>query len=285
MWCTACRDRSGGRARRRRRARVGQAPSAGRRGRGRCACGWRAASRRSSGCRRRARRRRRRALPSSAGRRGRRPRAGSGLDAEVALDEIGPAARLRIGLGRAPRLAAPLRADDPVRAHQPLHVAARHLLAGAPQRVPHPPVAVGVVVGRVQLAGSARAAARPRPLVPSGDRSPLVVGGHRHAQGPADRLDPEAAAVLVDVAAHFGRSGSSSLAKNTTPTSGSRSRGAARSSPCAAAGSPRAPRSSADPASPLSASAWRTRLRSASGVHPEISRDVRDRTADSRAPA
>ena len=43
----------------------------------------------------------------------------------------------------------------------------------------------------------------------------LVVGGRRHAQGPADRLDPEAAAMLVDVAAHFGRSGSSSLAKNT----------------------------------------------------------------------
>ena len=31
----------------------------------------------------------------------------------------------------------------------------------------------------------------------------------------ADRLNPEAATVLVDVAAHFGRSGSSSLAKNT----------------------------------------------------------------------
>src|SRR5436305_14383019 len=43
----------------------------------------------------------------------------------------------------------------------------------------------------------------------------LVIGGRRHAQDPADRLDPEAAAVLVDVAAHFGRSGSSSLAKNT----------------------------------------------------------------------
>jgi hypothetical protein len=43
----------------------------------------------------------------------------------------------------------------------------------------------------------------------------LVVRGHRHAQGSADRLNPEAATVLVDVAAHFGRSGSSSLAKNT----------------------------------------------------------------------
>ena len=45
--------------------------------------------------------------------------------------------------------------------------------------------------------------------------SPLAVRGHRHAQGFADRLDPEAATMLVDVAAHFGRSGSSSLAKNT----------------------------------------------------------------------
>jgi hypothetical protein len=45
--------------------------------------------------------------------------------------------------------------------------------------------------------------------------SPLVIRGHRHAQGLADRLDPEAATMLVDVAAHLGWSGSSSLAKNT----------------------------------------------------------------------
>jgi hypothetical protein len=35
----------------------------------------------------------------------------------------------------------------------------------------------------------------------------LVVGGRRHAQGAADRLDPEAATVLLHVAAHFVRSG------------------------------------------------------------------------------
>ena len=45
--------------------------------------------------------------------------------------------------------------------------------------------------------------------------APLVVRGHRHAQRRADRLDPEAAAILVDITAHLGRSGSSSLAKNT----------------------------------------------------------------------
>src|SRR3954447_15924311 len=33
--------------------------------------------------------------------------------AEVSLDEVGPASGLQIGHGRAPRLAAPLRADDP----------------------------------------------------------------------------------------------------------------------------------------------------------------------------
>jgi len=43
----------------------------------------------------------------------------------------------------------------------------------------------------------------------------LVIRRRRHAQGQADRLDPEATAMLIDVAAHFGRSGSSSLAKNT----------------------------------------------------------------------
>src|SRR5207237_493726 len=93
--------------------------------------------------------------------------------------------------------------------------AARHPLAGTPQRLPHPPVAVGVVVGRMQLADSGE-----QPLVLDRSRrplstTPLVVRGHRHAQRLTDRLDPEAATVLVDVAAHFGRSGSSSLAKNT----------------------------------------------------------------------
>jgi hypothetical protein len=43
----------------------------------------------------------------------------------------------------------------------------------------------------------------------------LVVRGRRHAQGPADRLDPEAAALLIDEHAHPGRCGSSSPAKNT----------------------------------------------------------------------
>ena len=56
----------------------------------------------------------------------------------------------------------------------------------------------------------------------------LEVAGRRYAQGPADRLDPEKATVFVDVAAHFGRPGSSSRAKNsgawfhTLPSAGPR---------------------------------------------------------------
>ena len=98
--------------------------------------------------------------------------------------------------------------------HQPLHPATWGLLAGAAKRLPHPPVAVGVVVVVVQLADPCE---QPFVLDRRTDRRPpaLVVRGHRHAQGLADRLDPEAAAVLVDVAAHFGRSGSSSFTKNT----------------------------------------------------------------------
>jgi hypothetical protein len=126
------------------------------------------------------------------------PQAVGRLDGEVALDEVGPAQRVRIGPSGAPRPPAPLGADDLVRAHQPLHPAARDLLAGAPQRLPHAPVAVGAVVGRVQLADAPE-----QPLVlhrprgaPSGGA--LVVGGRRHAQDPADRLDAEAAAMLVD---------------------------------------------------------------------------------------
>src|SRR5215831_3310908 len=72
------------------------------------------------------------------------------LSTEVALDEIGPAGSLRIRFRRPPRLAAPLRTLDSVRFHQPLHLAAWRPLAGATKREPHPPVAVGVVVGRVQ---------------------------------------------------------------------------------------------------------------------------------------
>src|SRR3954454_14492007 len=69
----------------------------------------------------------------------------------------------------------------------------------------------------------------------------LVIGGRRHAQNATDRLDPQAGTVLVDVAGHFGRSGSSSRRKTGSRTSSSHSRAATRSSPCAAAGSPRAP--------------------------------------------
>jgi hypothetical protein len=43
----------------------------------------------------------------------------------------------------------------------------------------------------------------------------VVVGGRRHAQNPADRLDAEAIAMLVDERVHFGRSASSSFAKYT----------------------------------------------------------------------
>src|SRR5436190_1562019 len=43
----------------------------------------------------------------------------------------------------------------------------------------------------------------------------VVVGGRRHAQHVADRLDAEATTVGIDVRAHFVRLSSSSLAKNT----------------------------------------------------------------------
>src|SRR5581483_5243618 len=134
---------------------------------------------------------------------------------EVALHQVGPPDRLRVSDSRAPWLPAPLRAPDAVAAHQPLHPAAADLLARAPQRPPHPPGAVGEVVARVDLPDQLE-----QPLVL--DRTSralaaaaLVVGGRRHVQGLADRLDPEAPALSVDERAHLGRSRSSSLAKNT----------------------------------------------------------------------
>src|SRR5207248_2710406 len=90
---------------------------------------------------------------------------------------------------------------DPVAAPQPLHSATRHLLAGTAQRLPDPPVAVGVVVDRMQLPDPCE-----QPLILEGSlgsaaAAALVVRGHRHAQGLADRLDPEAARVAaVEVA-------------------------------------------------------------------------------------
>ncbi len=99
--------------------------------------------------------------------------------------------------------------------HQALDPATRRSLTGAHQRLPGAPVAVGLVVFLVR-----RSDPRQQPLVldlPGRALAggALVVGGRRHVQGLADGLDAEAATMLVDVAAHFGRSGSSSLAKNT----------------------------------------------------------------------
>jgi hypothetical protein len=83
---------------------------------------------------------------------------------------------------RPPRLPASLGADDPVRAHEALHAAPWHGLAGPQQGLPHPPIAVGAVVGRVQFAGASE-----QPLVGDGPRAALAaraprLGGRRHAQ-------------------------------------------------------------------------------------------------------
>jgi hypothetical protein len=80
-----------------------------------------------------------------------------------------------------PRLAAALCALDAVLAHQSRDAVTADLLAGSKQRLPHPPGAVGEVVGLVQLFdlgeqalildGTSRAPAR----------GALVIGGRRHA--------------------------------------------------------------------------------------------------------
>ena len=124
---------------------------------------------------------------------------------EVALDEVRSWLGARIGLGGAPWAPAPLGALYPVLVHQPLHLAARDLLAAAVELLPHPPVPVGLVALSVDLADQ-----REQPLVAERARraraiATLVVGGRRHVQGPADGLDPEALAMRVDERAHLGR--------------------------------------------------------------------------------
>jgi hypothetical protein len=80
--------------------------------------------------------------------------------AEVAIDQIRATVGQRVWPGRAPRLAAALGALDAIVLHQPLDLAARRLLAGPQQRQPGAPIAVGLVVGLVDLAD-----ARKQPLV------------------------------------------------------------------------------------------------------------------------
>ena len=66
------------------------------------------------------------------------------LGAEVAPDEISRPGRIWVRDRGAPRLAAALGALDPRVAHQALDLAARDVLAGAAQCLPHPAVAVGL---------------------------------------------------------------------------------------------------------------------------------------------
>ncbi len=174
---------------------------------------------------------------------------------ELALDEISRPRRRPVRGRRTPRLAAPFGALNAVCAHQPLDLAAPDLLAGAPERLPHPPRPVGEVVALMDLPDQLE---QPLVLDPTGRQltgRSVVVGGRRHAQGLADRLDPEAAALLVDEGAHLGRCGSSSPAKNTARGLQDLVRPAQLEPPHAAAsGSPHAPPCStdqaADPRSP-----------------------------------
>ena len=70
---------------------------------------------------------------------------------EVAVDQIRSPVRLGVWFGGPPRLAAPLGAGDPRRAHQPSHPVAPGILALALERPPYPPVPIGLIVGPVQL--------------------------------------------------------------------------------------------------------------------------------------
>lgn len=86
-------------------------------------------------------------------------------------------------------LAAALGALDAVRAHQALDRAARDRFAGPSERDPHASGPIGVVVGGMQLADAAEQALILKLSPGSLTGVALVVGGRRHAQGPADRLD------------------------------------------------------------------------------------------------
>src|SRR5204863_9009052 len=158
---------------------------------------------------------------------------------------------------------------DAVCAHQPLDPAAADLLARPLQRLPHPPRPVGEVVGRVDLADQLEQSLVLKPAGRPLASGALVIGGRRHAQGPADRLDPEALALLVDEHAHLGRCGSSSPAKNTdAPFRISFARRGSDTSRRSSRISSRSALVGRSGRRPSFASTWRTYLRSVSDGNP-----------------
>jgi hypothetical protein len=141
--------------------------------------------------------------------------------------------------------------------------------AGAQQRLPGAAVAIGLVVLLVDATDHAE-----QPFVLDDATSPLagralVVSGRRHAQDPADRLDAKAAAMPIDIAAHFVRSASSSFAKNTLADFKiSLARRSSKFSLHSRRSSARSPLLGRSGRAPLSASARRTLLRNVSGCMP-----------------
>jgi hypothetical protein len=99
--------------------------------------------------------------------------------------------------------------------HEPFDPITAHRHALALERQPGASVTVTAVVGLVDALDLAEQSFVLDCSPGAGTGSALVVGGRRHAQGPADRLDAETTAVLLDKRGHFGRSASSSVAKNT----------------------------------------------------------------------
>ena len=97
----------------------------------------------------------------------------------------------------------------------PVSLIAAGGLARAREGGVHAPVPVTLVVGAMHVPDPGGQPLVLDPACGSLAGRSLVIRGRRHAQGPADRLDPETVAMLIDIRAHFGRSGSSSFAKNT----------------------------------------------------------------------
>ena len=137
------------------------------------------------------------------------------LSGEHAVHEIWPTLDAGVGCGGPPRLPAPFRALKAFLAHQPRNLITTGVHAVALQRLVHPPIPIGPIVGLMHAADPPD-----QPLVALNacgalPGRPLVVRGRRDAQRPACRLDPVAIAHLIDERAHDGRFGSSSCAKNT----------------------------------------------------------------------
>src|SRR6266508_4318269 len=201
---------------------------------------------------------------------------------EVALQEVASPLERRLVRDRRPALLAAADALEALLAHQPgdavatdLDVMALRLLPGLADAVDRAvALAGGEDLGHERALFERAAGRLPGPA--------RLVRAHRHADCPTDRLDPESVPPRLHVAAHLRRVGSSSVAKYTDASFKiAFARFSSAFSLRSRFSSSRSSLVSRSRRPPVSASAWRTQIRSASWWTPRSRATCRTGRPDS----